>query len=87
MALKRSRSSATMPAHSMPPSTPASSTGTTMKRLVSGPACIAIQPAHSAPTMNCPSAPMFQMLERKHTASPSAISTSGVALMLSSLSA
>jgi len=34
--------------------------------------------------MNCPSAPMFQILARKHTASPSPIKIKGVALMLNS---
>ncbi len=32
-----------------------------------------------APTMYCPSAPMFQMPARKPIASPTAISTSGAA--------
>ena len=47
---------------------------------VPGPACMATQPAARAPTTNWPSAPMFQTFERKHTASPSATSTSGTAL-------
>jgi hypothetical protein len=79
-----------MAAQAMPPSTPASRMGSTMPRPIqasSGPACIATQPAASAPTTNCPSAPMFHTLERKHTARPSAIRISGVALIDSSDSA
>ena len=37
-----------------------------------------------APTVSWPSAPMFQMLARKHTASPTPISTSGAVLTISS---
>ncbi len=37
-----------------------------------------------APTVNCPSAPMFQTLARKPMAKPTAHSTSGVALTISS---
>ena len=44
-------------------------------------------PEHSAPTVNWPSAPMFQMLARKHTASPSAHRISGIDLSNSSLMA
>ncbi len=44
----------------------------------------AMPPAATAPITNWPSAPMFHTLERKHTASPSAISSSGVALTMSS---
>src|SRR4051812_32610973 len=39
-----------------------------------------------APTVSCPSAPMFQTLARKPTASPIAISTSGAAFSASSAS-
>ena len=76
-----------MPAQTMPPRMPASSTGTTIQRPVSGPACMATPLAKMAPTMNCPSAPMFHTLERKHTDRPSAMSSSGVAFMASSDSA
>jgi hypothetical protein len=37
-----------------------------------------------APTTNWPSAPMFQTLERKQTARPRAMSSSGVAFIASS---
>ena len=76
-----------MPAHAMPPSTPAISTATTIQRPVSLPASSATPPAAMAPMTNWPSAPMFQMLERKHTANPRAISKSGVAFTASSPSA
>ena len=68
----------------MPPATPASRTGSTIHRLLSGVAVSATPVAATAPRMNCPSAPMFHTLERKLTASPSAISSSGVALSSSS---
>ena len=86
-ALNLSRSKAVMPAHSMPPSTPASSTASTIQRPVSLPASSATPPAAMAPMTNCPSAPMFHTLERKHTARPRAISSSGVAFTPSSPSA
>ena len=86
-ALKRSRRNAVTAAQAMPPSTPASSTAPTIQRPLSLSASSATPPAAMAPMMNWPSAPMFQTLERKHTASPSAISSSGVALTLSSPSA
>ena len=57
----------------------------TIQSPVSLPACIATPLAKIAPRMNCPSAPMFQTLERKHTARPSAISSSGVAFTASSV--
>jgi hypothetical protein len=44
----------------------------------------ATPPAAMAPNTNCPSAPMFHTFERKHTASPSAMMSSGVALTISS---
>ena len=75
LALKRSRSSAVMPAHNMPPSTPAKSTASTIQRPVSLSASSATPAAHTAPMTNCPSAPMFQTLERKHTDKPKAITT------------
>ena len=53
----------------------------------SAPGISATPPARIAPRTNWPSAPMFHTLERKHTASPSAISSSGVALTVSSPSA
>ena len=68
----------------MPPATPASRMATTIQRPVSGPASSATPAANTAPRMNCPSAPMFHTLERKHTASPSAMISSGVALTISS---
>ena len=73
----------------MPPSTPASRIGDddASAPAVSGPACIATRRRRCAPTTNCPSAPMFHTLERKHTARPSAIRISGVALIDSSDSA
>ncbi len=87
MALKRSRSSATIAAQTMPPSTPATSTAATIQRPVSLSASIATPLAAIAPSTNWPSAPMFQTFERKHTARPSAISISGVAFIASSVSA
>jgi hypothetical protein len=87
LALKRSRSSAVMAAHNMPPSTPAIRMATTMARGESGVACIATPPAKIAPRMYWPSAPMFQTLARKHSARPSAIRISGVALTPISLHA
>ena len=76
-----------IPAQTMPPATPASRMTGTIQRPVSLPASSATPPAATAPMMNWPSAPMFQTLERKHTASPSAITSSGVALTISSPSA
>ena len=58
-----------------------------MARGESGVACIAMPPANTAPRMYWPSAPMFHTLARKHSARPSAISISGVALMPISLQA
>ena len=87
MAWKRSRSAAVIEAQATPPSTPASRMGTTISLVLPASACIATQPAASAPATNWPSAPMFQTLARKATASPSAISTSGVAFSPSSPSA
>ena len=87
MALKRSRSSATIAAQHIPPTTPAAMTATKNQPPVVGVACIATPLAKIAPTMNWPSAPMFQTLERKQTARPSAISSSGVAFTASSVSA
>ena len=71
-------------AHNMPPTTPARITGTTIHAPVLLSASSATPPAKIAPRMYCPSAPMFQTLERKHTASPSAMISSGVALTSSS---
>ena len=71
----------------MPPTTPAAITAMKNQLPVAAVACIATPLAKIAPTMNCPSAPMFQTLERKHTARPSAISSSGVAFTASSVSA
>jgi len=73
-----------MAAQNMPPSSPANKTSTTYTAGLSGVARKATPPAKMAPMMNCPSAPMFQMLARKHTARPSAIRISGVALSVSS---
>ena len=73
-----------MAAHSMPPSTPASRMRTTTKRPLASVACMATPPPKMAPRMNWPSAPMFQRFERKQTARPSAMSTSGVAFTASS---
>jgi hypothetical protein len=84
LALKRSRSTAVIDAHAIPPSTPASRIASTTSRLVSLPASSATPPATTAPITNWPSAPMFHTLERKHTARPSAISSSGVAFTSSS---
>ncbi|MNY74802.1 hypothetical protein D3C86_2139170 [compost metagenome] len=39
-----------------------------------------------APMINCPSAPMFQLFERKQTERPTAIRISGAALIASSCS-
>src|SRR5438105_5703887 len=68
----------------MPPATPATRIATTIQRPVCGPACIAMPLAAIAPMMNWPSAPMFQTLERKHSARPSAIKSSGVAFIANS---
>ena len=69
----------------MPPTTPATSTGERRtSRRCRCVACIATPLAEIAPTTNWPSAPMFQTLERKQTARPSAISSSGVAFTASS---
>ena len=87
MAWKRSRRTATIAAQAAPASIPASAMTTTIAPDVVGPACIATAVAPIAPMMNCPSAPMFQTLARKQIASPSATSTSGVALTASSLHA
>ncbi len=73
-----------MPAHTMPPSTPASNTSTTVKRPALASADKATADAKMAPIRYCPSAPMFQTLDRKHTANPSAMISSGVALTMSS---
>ncbi len=87
MALKRSRRSATIAAQHMPPITPATSTGTKNQPPVVALACIATPLAAIAPRTNCPSAPMFQTFERKQSARPSAIRSSGVAFTASSVSA
>ncbi len=71
----------------MPPTTPAAITAMKNQPPVDGVACIAMPLAKTAPRMNWPSAPMFQTFERKQTASPSAISSSGVAFTASSVSA
>jgi hypothetical protein len=71
----------------MPPTTPASTTGTTIQAPVPLSASRATPPAKIAPMMYWPSAPMFQTFERKHTASPSAMISSGVALTINSPSA
>ena len=84
MALNLSRSSAVSPAQAMPPSTPASKMAGTIHGPVVLSASSATPPATTAPITNWPSAPMFHTLERKHTASPSAMSSSGVALTMSS---
>ena len=68
----------------MPPSTPASITASTIQRPVLASANKATPLAAMAPITYWPSAPMFQTLERKHTASPNAISNKGVALTASS---
>ena len=44
----------------------------------------ATPPAATAPMTNCPSAPMFQTLERKQTAKPKAMINKGVAFTISS---
>jgi hypothetical protein len=62
--LARSRRNATIAAHAMPPSTPASRMGTTIQWLESAEACIATPEAAIAPTTNWPSAPMFHTLAR-----------------------
>ena len=87
LALKRSRSKATMAAQAMPPNTPASKMTGIIQPPVLLSASSATPPAATAPMTNCPSAPMFQILERKHTASPKAISSRGVAFMANSPSA
>ena len=84
LALKRSRKNAVMPAQNMPPKTPASSTANTIHRPVSLSASKATPPAHTAPMTNCPSAPMFHTLDRKHTDKPSAMMSKGVALTINS---
>ncbi|KAF1041242.1 MAG: hypothetical protein GAK34_03021 [Delftia tsuruhatensis] len=76
-----------MPAQTMPPSMPATRMAGTIQGPVVLSASSATPPAATAPITNWPSAPMFHTLERKHTASPSAISSSGVALTASSPSA
>jgi hypothetical protein len=84
LALNLSRKKATMPAHTMPPRVPATKMATTIHEPVVLSAMSATPPAAMAPNTNCPSAPMFQTFERKHTARPSAMMSSGVALMVSS---
>ena len=76
-----------MPAHTMPPAMPATRMPATIHWLVSLSASSATPPAAMAPNTNCPSAPMFHTLARKHTARPSAMISSGVALTISSPSA
>ena len=57
-------------AQAIPPSAPAHRMGITMAGLVVSVAVNATRAAHSAPTMNCPSAPTFQTFARKLSASP-----------------
>jgi hypothetical protein len=76
-----------MPAQTIPPKTPATITAATIQRPVSLSASMATPLAAIAPTMNWPSAPMFQTFERKQTARPRPIRISGVALTASSVSA
>ena len=80
----RLRSSAGIAAQAMPPQTPS----TIISGRTSGDCHSVARTGMAAPTtapmVSCPSAPMFQMLARKQTASPAAISTSGVALTTSS---
>ena len=68
MALNRSRSSATTPAQAAPASAPARITsGKKTQRLIPTSAVVtqsASPPPPMAPMRNCPSAPMFQTLER-----------------------
>ena len=73
-----------MPAHTMPPSVPANNKGTTIQALLVLSANKATPVANTAPMTYCPSAPMFHTLERKHSASPKAISNKGVALTTNS---
>jgi len=79
----RVRSNAGIAAHAMPPSTPAASTaaapnGQRGAEYQSHPA------AGDRASVSCPSAPIFQTLARKLSASPSAHSISGVAFSSSS---
>jgi hypothetical protein len=76
-----------MPAQTMPPAMPATRIAATIQEPVVLSAMSATPPAAIAPNTNCPSAPMFHTLERKHTASPSAMMSSGVAFTISSPSA
>ena len=68
LALKRSRSSATTAAQAAPPSAPASMrSGKKSGWGMATPAVVthsASPPPPTAPMRNCPSAPMFQTLER-----------------------
>ena len=69
-----------MAAQAMPPSTPQTSTaGSSSGPCTSGSMTGRIDP-QTAPTVYCPSAPMFQTLVRKTRASPTPMSASGVAL-------
>eukprot|EP01022_Parablepharisma_sp_SALTPOND_P021557 TRINITY_DN427_c2_g1_i1.p1 TRINITY_DN427_c2_g1~~TRINITY_DN427_c2_g1_i1.p1 ORF type:complete len:1458 (+),score=547.10 TRINITY_DN427_c2_g1_i1:21634-26007(+) len=91
LALNWSRRQAVMAAHSAPPMTPATIISTRPmppEMLWPGTSSqTSIAPEHSAPTVNWPSAPMFQMLARKHTARPSAHRISGIDFNSSSLMA
>ena len=76
-----------MPAHTMPPAMPAIRMAATIHWPVVLSARSATPPAAIAPKTNWPSAPMFHTLARKHTARPSAMIRSAVALTISSPSA
>ena len=84
MALKRVRRSAGTAAQAMPPSTPASAiAGSTKAPSTSYSASATALPA-IAPTISCPSAPMFQTCARKPIDSATPIMTRGAALTPSS---
>ena len=84
LALKRSRSSATMAAHTNPPTMPASSTAGTVNAPNGTGDHKATPEAAIAPSTNWPSAPMFHTLDRKHKAKPKAMMSKGVALIITS---
>ena len=73
-----------MAAQNMPPAIPAIKTAAMIQLPVWLSAIKATPEAVTAPITNCPSAPMFHTLERKHTAKPKAMMSKGVALTISS---
>ena len=85
LALKRVFSSAGIAPQAMPPTTPVTSIAGNRNGLVLSWKKIAIPPPRMAPTVYCPSAPIFHTLARKPSDKPIPMSTRGDALTTSSV--